>query len=267
MIEYHFAIVEQFNPSLDQQQYWSESSLPRLPLIHQQDLLHLAKEGPWLVSLEGNVLSQIEAIKSKLGLQSVQSWLSSYLPAPELSRHLGDALVAQAPNGRSVLLRSYCSKALPVLHARSDCDWHASLFGPINTWFIGDGTQILRYSGGGLTALPDYQPIILDEALLKSLSINQQALALLEELERSAAYIFKSSCHGDRLTQVEQALDASRESGLDHADDQLLFATLYLLDGKPLNHSDNWSTILKMANEQDIDLGQALEMTMDENLS
>jgi len=79
----------------------------------------------------------------------------------------------------------------------------------------------------------------LDEALLKSLSINQQAFALLEELERSAAYIFKSSCHGDRLTQVEQALDASRESGLDHADDQLLFATLYLLDGKPLNHSDN----------------------------
>jgi hypothetical protein len=48
--------------------------------------------------------------------------------------------------------------------------------------------------------LPDYQSIILDEALL-------------EELERSAPNVFKSGCHGDRLMQVEPALEASSESG------------------------------------------------------
>lgn len=107
----------------------------------------------------------------------------------------------------------------------------------------------------------------MDEALLEALAINQQALALLEELERSAPNVFESSCYGDRLIQVEQALDASRESGLKHSDDQLLFATLYLLDGQPPNHFDNWPAILKMTNEQNIDLGQALEMTMDETFA
>lgn len=233
--------------------------------MRQKALAHLANEGPWLVTIEGDVSSTITALQTELGQPAVQGWLSSYLPDTELAQHLSNALLAQTPDGRTVLLRSYSPRVMPALHARTDYAWHSYLFGPINSWWITDGMDVQQYTGGNLTTLPDYQTITLDAVLLETLGGDQQALALLEELEKAAAHIFTSDCHGERLSQVEQALAKGRASGLKHSDDQRLFATLALLEGRALDQSDNWQDILTLVNEQPIDLGQALERLMDEN--
>jgi len=178
---------------------------------------------------------------------------------------LSRALVAQNTEGRSVLLRSYSPQVMPVLHARTDCAWRDYLFGPINSWWINNGTEVQHYSGEGFSAIPDdFQPVLLDDDLLAALGSDQQALALLEELERAAPHIFKSNCHGERLSQVDQALTLGRNSGLSHSEDQLLFATLTLLEGQPPDRHEYWSEVLQMVSEQPITLGHALEQVLEE---
>lgn len=266
MTETHYAIVE--HPSLTQgaMDYWASSTLSRLPIMQHEAFLHLQQEGPWLVSFEKDAKAQLADLQVALGKSAVLGWLSSYLQAGELCQHLGHALIAQAQNEQAVLLRSYTPKVMPVLHERNDCEWHAWLFGPINDWWIESEGELKNYQGGRLKALPDYQPITLDAALLQRLAIDPQALALLEELEKCAPHVFVSDCHGARLDQVHQALDRARQSGLKHPDDHLLFATLTLMERTPLDETAQWQQILKGVIENGLALSEALELNMDDEL-
>lgn len=265
MAEAYFVIVEQCAPSPSSEAFWASNVLPRLSLMLCRALSHLAKEGPWLVAVEGDVLSVVNELGEQLGEQAVMGWLSSYLSHVSLAEHLSRALVAQNAEGRSVLLRSYTPQVMPVLHARIDCPWRDYLFAPINNWWINNGAEVQQYSGAGLAAVPDeFQPITLDDDLLAMLGSDQQALALLEELEKAAPQIFKSDCHGQRLSQVDQALALGRNSGLSHAEDQLLFATLTLLEGQPPDQQEYWPQVLQMVSEQPITLGHALEQVLEQ---
>ncbi len=265
MNEAYFVIVEQCAPSPSSETFWTNSMLPRLSLMRCRALSHLAQEGPWLLAAEGDVLAVVNELREQLGDQAIMGRLSSNLPHTSLAAHLSRALVAQNAEGRSVLLRSYSPQVMPVLHARTDCSWRDYLFGPINSWWVNNGTDVQQYSGKGLSVIPDdFQPIILDDHLLAALGSDQQALALLEELERAAPQIFKSDCHGERLSQVDQALILGRNSGLSHSEDQLLFATLTLLEGQPPDRHEYWAQVLQMVSEQPITLGHALEQVLEE---
>jgi len=74
----------------------------------------------------------------------------------ELSRHLGDTLVAQTRRGQALLLRSFIQpKALTGLHAAEDCAWHASppfVPGRFNHWWLpgSDNERSPQYPGWGL---------------------------------------------------------------------------------------------------------------------
>lgn len=263
MSEYHYAIVEQPGAPEGVESYWAASSLMRFALMQQQAFAHLQHEGPWLVSLGDDAKTQLTSLQDDLGPQAVIGNLTSYLSGQELASHLSRSLVAQVPDGQTVLLRSYTPQVMPVLHERKDCSWHASLFGPINEWWVELEGQCKRFEGGRLKASPDYQAILLDDALLRRLAVDPQALALLEELEASASEVFTDTCHGERLEQVGRALNQARQSGLRHRDDQLLFATLSLMEGAPLDAKENWQQIRMSMLENEFTLSEALETNME----
>ncbi len=258
--ERYYVIVEQPGLTDQQRDYWLHSSLSRQPLMHQQAFAPLRDEGPWLVMLGEDFVPDLEQLRQDLGPNTLQAWLSSHLSLADLSQHLGEALVAQGVDGQSLLLRSYAPTVLPILHARTDCAWHAWLLGPVNNWWLVDGQNtIQRYQGHGSHTLPEYSPVTLDMALTEALSLDQQALALLDELQRTAPQAFSSDCHGDRLAQVEQALAMARKARLPDAGDQTLFATLHLLEGRPPSQSPHWPTVMRLVTEQGHDLGRALD--------
>lgn len=265
MAESGFVIIEQLAPFHASEAYWTGNVLPRLSLMQCPTLAHLAQEGPWLIATERDLQETVAELEEQLGPQAVMGWLSSNLSHAILAKHLGRALVAQTTEGRRVLLRSYAPQVIPVLHARTDCQWRDYLFGPINNWWVRRGSEVKEYPGRGLSAVPEhFKPIVLDDDLLARLGSDQQALALLEELEKVAPQIFEMSCHGERLKQVERALSLGRHSGLSHAEDQLLFATLTLLEGRTPDHYDYWFEVLRMVEEESITLGHALEQVMEE---
>lgn len=266
MIEYHYAIVEQSGAPGGVESYWAASNLMRFPLMQQETFTHLQHEGPWLVSLGESAKAQLASLQGALGPQAVMGNLSSYLSGQELASHLSRGLVAQVPDGQTVLLRSYTPQVMPVLHERSDCSWHVSLFGPINDWWVELEGQCKGFEGGRLRSLPEYQAIVLDDALLQRLAVDPQALALLDELEACAPEVFTDACHGDRLEQVASALNRARRAGLGHPGDQLLFATLSLMEGRPLDAMNNWQQINTSMLEKEFTLSEALENNMEPDL-
>ncbi|WP_373188264.1 DUF4123 domain-containing protein [Halopseudomonas sp.] len=267
MTENHYAIVEHQALTQAAMDYWASSTITRLPIMQHKAFQHLQHEGPWLVNFETDANAQLAELQVALGKSAILGSLSSYLQADELCRHLGQALLAMAPDGRTVLLRSYTASVMPVLHERRDREWHAWLFGPINDWWVESEGQLTHCQGGRLHVLPDHQPISLDAALLQRLSVDPQSLALLEELENCAPDVFTSVCHGARLDQVNQALERARQSGLEHPDDQLLFATLTLMERTPLDETAQWQQALKGVIENGLTLSEALEINMDDELS
>jgi len=266
MPEYHYAIVEHKGLAQAAMDYWASSTITRLPIMQNKAFQHLQHEGPWLVSFEKDAATQLAELRVALGESAILGSLSSNLREEELCQHLGNALLAQVPNEQTVLLRSYTPTVMPVLHERSDCDWHAWLFGPINDWWVEGEGQVKHFRGGSLEAIPEYRPITLDTALLQRLAEDPQALALLAELETCAPHVFVSDCHGDRLDQVNQALDRARRSGLAHPDDQLLFATLALMERTPVDETAQWPQVLEGVIENGLTLSEALELNMDDEL-
>ncbi|WP_084672241.1 DUF4123 domain-containing protein [Halopseudomonas pelagia] len=263
MIEYHYAIVEQPISTDEMHARWASCLRPRLPLMQQGAFQHLQNEGPWLVSLDSDVSTELASLQSALGSQAVVGWISSFLPAEKLSQHLSQTLVAKLPDGKTVLLRTYTPRVISALHTRNDCSWHASLFGPINRWWVKDGNNVQHFEGGKWDVLPEYQCIALDEPLLEALAVDQQSLELLEQIEASAPAVFLSSCHGDKLIQVKKALNCARQSGLNHPDDQLLFATLSLLQESRLDHATDWPEVLNKVVEQGLALSDVLSSKLE----
>lgn len=260
----HYAIVE--HPSITEggQRDWQGQSLPRMSLMSQPEFAHLRDEGPWLVALGERPESALETLRDDLGRHSIQGWISSSLSMADLARHLSDALIAQAQDGATFLLRSYAPHVLAVLHQRRDCAWHSWLFGPITEWSVADRDGRLHaLAGGGLGTPPEYIPITLDAPLAEALAVDPQALALLAEIERTAPQVFTTTCHGERLAQVAQALDEARASGLEHPEDHNLFAALYLLDEQAPNKSPYWPAAIRLVREQNCTLGHALEIAQE----
>ncbi len=264
MNQNHFVLVEQPAMSAEQHAYWARSTLSRVPLMQGKELGHLTSDGPWLVKLEGNVPAEIARLNADLGAHSIIGHVSSYLPAHELGGHLSRALVALMPDESTVLLRSYTPRVLAALYPRKDCTWHPWFFGPINDWWSGSDKSQQHFQGGALKALPDYQPIVLDQQLLDALAIDPQAIALLDEINRSVPTVLSSKCPGMRLEQIELALGKARKSGLTHPEDQLLFATLTLLDGTSPDTSQSWPKVLDLVRTQQLPLSEALESMLEE---
>lgn len=239
---------------------WDDQALPRRPLMHQAAFAHLCAEGPWLIALGADADSALKNLRAERPSLTIPGLISSPAGLDTLAQHLGDALVAQEPSGDTLLLRSYAPHVLPVLDEQAQAPWHAWLFSPIQEWIALDSTGCeRRFTGAGLAKPLPYVPITLDEPLLAQLASDQHALALLTELQRSAPEVFSSACHGDRLAQVQAALDEARRSGLTHPDDHGLFAVLTLMEGRAPNQSPDWPDVLHLVLEQDYALGHALE--------
>jgi hypothetical protein len=255
-----YALVE---PALCQQfpTDWDDQAFPRRPLMHQAAFAHLCAEGPWLIALGADADGTLETLRTERPSLTIQALISSPAGLDTLAQHLGDALVAQEPSGQTLLLRSYAPHVLPVLDGQAQAPWHAWLFSPIHEWIALDSTgcERRRFTGTGLAEPLPYVPITLDEPILVQLASDQHALALLTELQRSAPEVFSSACHGDRLAQVQAALDEARRSGLTHPDDHGLFAVLTLMEGRAPNQSPDWPDVLHLVLEQDYALGHALE--------
>ncbi|WP_155736155.1 hypothetical protein [Pseudomonas chlororaphis] len=77
----------------------------------------------------------------------------------------------------------------------------------------------------------------------------------MSELERSAPEVFTSSCHGDRLTQVEKAIDTGRQEGLETPEDISLFATLNLFDREFPSNWSKWSQAKTLVRQEKLPLG------------
>lgn len=259
----HYAIVEVVNPTQEQRISWAVCDRARVPLMQQKEFVQLQEEGPWLVTLDGQVDEELSILRKTLGDETIVSWLSSALPLHELGQHLSASLVAQIPDGSTVLLRSYSPQVLPFLHERRDSDWSQALFRPVNEWCVTLSEGVRCFAGTGSTVVPAHEPIMLDDLLIRKLAVDPQALALLDELEASAPDVFLSDCHGDRYAQVSHALEQGRQIGLQRAEDQVLFAALTLLDSTPLDQTVLWPSANRLIAEG-FSLGEALELIVDE---
>ncbi|MDT4855221.1 hypothetical protein FQZ97_895630 [compost metagenome] len=233
-----------------------QSAYLKRPLMHQQEFAALQAFGPWLLDAGDMAFDELPDLCDSAALMG---WISSDCPLPRLVEHLGDSLLARDESGEVFLLRGYLPGILPLLHERTEADWHGWLFGPLHQWWLpvaGGNWQCL--AGLGLDTPTDYYPIQLDEPLWHALELDPLLYSLTRQLERQAAEVFTSTCHGERLEQVRLALQAARDQGLQDRQDQSLFATLQLLDpGFPGNQPD-WPLALRQALEQGVPLGQAL---------
>lgn len=239
---------------------WDDAALPRSPLMYQPAFAQLCNEGPWLITLGTDADRALATLRTERPGLTIPGLISSPVSLNTLAQHLGDALVAREPSGQTLLLRSYAPHVLTVLHEQAQAPWHAWLFSPIHEWIAIDSTGCeRRFTGAGLAQPLPYIPITLDEPLLAQLAADQQALALLTELQRSAPEVFASACHGDRLGQVQAALEQGRQSGLAHPDDHGLFAVLTLIEGRTPSQSADWPDVLHLVLERDYALGHALE--------
>lgn len=238
-----------------------QTAYPKQALMQQTEFANLRNHGPWLLDLTSLEFRELLALESLHENPALMGWIRSQCTVDILAEHLGDALLAEDATGRVYLLRSYAPGVLPLLHARAGATWHAWLFGPLNEWWLHAPEQGWQCLPGAGLASPDlYQPIKLDDELWRALELDPLAYSLTAELEKSAAEVFSSPCHGERLAQVRQALDAGRDEGVEQMEDLSLFATLQLLDSRFPAHWTNWQQVLRRVKEQRLPLAQALRM-------
>ncbi|ERI49686.1 hypothetical protein N878_10935 [Pseudomonas sp. EGD-AK9] len=236
-----------------------QTNHPKQALMHQAEFAELKDHGPWLLDLTALPFSDCQTLLTLDDTSAWMGWINTACDLGSMAGHLGDALLATDEHDGIYLLRSYAPGVLPLLHARSETEWHDWLFGPLLEWWrptTDEGWQALQ--GKGLSSPAAYQPIVLDQAIWQQLQLDPLAYSLTAELEKESAEVFTSACHGDRLDQVQRALDAAREQGLEQAEDISLFATLHLLDRQFPAHWPNWPSALQQVKEQRMPLAQAL---------
>lgn len=238
-----------------------QSTIPKRPLMQQPEFAALREHGPWLLDCNSLRFADVLALEGLSDSQALMGWVSTQCPLNIFAEHLSDALLAADESGHVYLLRSYTPAVLPQLHGRNDTPWHSWLFGPLREWWLLNpehGWQSVQ--GQGLASPGDYQPITLDEQLQQLLELDPLTYSLTAELENSAAEVFTTTCHGERLSQVQQALDAARDQGLQQPEDLSLFATLHLFDSQFPTNWPNWPQVRQGVTEQRLPLGQALRM-------
>lgn len=229
-------------------------------LMQQEEFAALRAHGPWLLDIGHLEFSKFLAMEGLIGTPALMGWIRTDCSFTDLAEHLSDALLAKDDADSVYLLRSYTPTTLPILYARRAAPWHAWLFGPMHDWWFPSADADWQcLSGLSLERPGDYQPIHLDADLWQALELDPLAFSLTSELEKSAAEVFTSECHGDRLAQVTGAVDAGRREGLQQPADLSLFATLQLFDHHfPANHP-NWAQVLTQVQEQQQPLARVLK--------
>ena len=234
------AIIEPSLLTTEQADVLAATGLPRWPLLYQPAVAPLYLHGPVLLDLSGQPFERLQALAQRLPEAALHGWLGSPLSAQQLAWHLGDAQACEDSNGKPLLLRSHSARVLPLLYARSDADWHAWLFGPVGVWWCPGPQGWQAHAGAGLSEVPPYRPIRLDEPLLQALGQDSQALALLAHLQQQRPEVFRSDCHGERLAQIETLLADARKHGLQQPADLACYVAGSLLAGTPLSQDLNW---------------------------
>ncbi len=250
-------IIEQALLDPDQHKALAEHEGKRWPLMSQPEVAHLCDIGPLLLDMSGRPFEHLVSLHNLLDI-SLLGWLCSPVPAQHLANHLGDALACQDANGASLLIRSYTSPALPLLHQRSDQPCHRWLFGPVEAWWARTGRNWQRLAGLALCEITKYHPILLDEALMRELQHDARAEQLLQEVGHISPESFSSDCHGERLKQIQRLLDVAEEQKLDQAHDQAFFVLYSLLSKAPLHDRPNWPDILRQVHHEHATLERVL---------
>lgn len=229
-------------------------------LMQQDEFAALREHGPWLLDISHLEFNDFLALEGLAGTQALMGWIRTDCSFTDLAKHLSNALLAEDDASSVYLLRSYTPTTLPLLYARNDAPWHAWLFGPLQDWWLPNAEGDWQcLSGFGLEHPSDYQPLHLDAGLWQALALDPVVFSLTSELEQSAAEVFTSECHGDRLTQVTRAVEAGRSEGLQEPADLNLFATLQLFDPDfPANHP-KWPQVVSQVQEQRKPLAQTLQ--------
>ncbi len=237
-----------------------QSNVLKLPLMQQPEFADLREFGPWLLDCSSLGFQDVLTLGGADGSAALMGWISTHCPLHVLAEHLSDALLATDESGQVYLLRSYIPAVLVQLHQRSEAPWHLWLFGPPHEWWVPgaeNGWRAMR--GEGLASPGEYQPITLDEPLWQLFELDPLAYSLTSELENNAVEVFSSTCHGERLGQVQKALDAARREGLQQPEDLSLFATLQLFDSQFPTNLPNWPQVRLRVIEQRLPLGHVLK--------
>jgi len=250
-------IIEQATLIPEQRNALAEHESARWPLMRQAEVAHLRNDGPLLLDMSGQSFESLATIRSLLDT-SLTGWVSSQLLARQLASHLGDALACLDANDAVLLIRSYVPPALPLLHQQSDQPWHHWLFGPVDAWWSRTEQGWQRFAGLAQCQIPEYHPIRLDEALMRSLQHDAQAERLLQQVGKVAPESFASDCHGERLQQVQRLLAVAREQKLGLQDDRAFFVLYSLMTGAPLHERPDWPDILRRVNEDQATLERVL---------
>lgn len=129
----------------------------------------------------------------------------------------------------------------------------------VTSW-LSDYLEVRQQPDGSLATFSEHIPMTLDAPLMADPTMDQQALALLNELQRSAPEVFSNTSHEKRLAKVESLLKQAKAVGLQHNEDHGVYAALTLLEGISPDTQDSWHEVLWMINEEQHTLGQALEL-------
>lgn len=250
-------IIEQALLDSDQRKALAEHEGKRWPLMSQPEVAHLCDIGPLLLDMSGRPFEDLVSLHDLLDV-SLLGWLGSPVPAQHLANHLGDALACQDANGASLLIRSYTSPALPLLHQRSDQPWHRWLFGPVDTWWARTDPSWQRFAGLSQREIAEYHPIRLDEALMRDLQHDARAEQLLQQVGHIAPESFSSDCHGERLKHVQRLLEVAEEQKLEQPVDQAFFVLYSLIAKTSLHDRPDWPDILRRVHHEHATLERVL---------
>jgi len=199
-----------------------------LPLLDKPQYQHLKPFGAFLVFAPDDDHAALLDEWGGCDSEIVSAWLLSQSQPRWLAAHFRQGTFAYEPDGTRYLLRYYDPKTTPILHRVADRQWVRWFFGPVAAWWYPVATPAheswSRIEGEGKLALSQRKRLILTEELLDALQTDPFPYHVLNALEQEFPASFGSNCYGVRLAQVENLLQAGKESGLEMRDDQFIYA-------------------------------------------
>lgn len=204
------------------------------PLMHDTSQPHLIREGPWLLQPNPTNLAAWQSIDTLPC--ALHAWIESPLDGATLAEQLASAMVVEATDRRSWLLRFYAPQAIQALHAETQADWHAELFSGIERWWYRNDVHEWQ----ALDGLPPKDPsprgwqLSLSDASWKALAGDPEVTTLTAQLANDMPDVFTGLCVGERPRQVAQALAATDAAQLNRADDRRTYVCLWLRQGEAM---------------------------------
>jgi hypothetical protein len=238
-----------------------------MPLLCQPCFKNLQAQGPCLIGRghSGTIHGQYEifALLSSEAGEAVCGWIVSRMPQAELVKHLSQANVVRAPDGRDYLLHYHAENALRILHARLDLQGIAAWLMPIHSWWIPVG----HVASNLWTCLscPDRpegasaKTLELDPACWAQLAGEPLSFRLADLLASSlAAHGLPPMPYGRRIALVRHLLPLARKEGLSTDDDLTDYVILSSLYGSELTRTRAWQAAIGEARDARGSLALAL---------